>query len=69
MIETSMKTGVSGAGGRLGRAVVAHLLRRADGHGVAAISRTPDTAVERTRRRFGDYARPLGSTSVMQVPP
>jgi NAD(P)H dehydrogenase (quinone) len=53
-----MKIGVSGASGQLGRAVVAELLRRAEGHEVVAISRTPETVAGSAQRRFGDYDRP-----------
>jgi NAD(P)H dehydrogenase (quinone) len=53
-----MKIGVSGASGKLGRAVVSELLRRADGHEVVAVSRTPETVSERARGRLGDYNRP-----------
>ena len=53
-----MKIGVSGASGHLGRAVVSELLRRADGHEVVAITRTPETILGSARGRFGDYNRP-----------
>jgi NAD(P)H dehydrogenase (quinone) len=53
-----MKIGVSGASGQLGRAVVSELLRRADGHEVVAITRTPETVAGPVQRRFGDYDRP-----------
>ena len=53
-----MRIGVSGASGQLGRAVVAELLRRAGGHEVVAISRTPDTAAAPAEARFGDYNQP-----------
>src|ERR1700675_758413 len=53
-----MKIGVSGASGHLGRAVVSELLRRADGHEVVAITRTPETVSAAARGRFGDYNRP-----------
>ena len=53
-----MKIGVSGASGHLGRAVVSELLRRADGHQIVAISRTPETVSGPAERRFGDYDRP-----------
>jgi NAD(P)H dehydrogenase (quinone) len=53
-----MKIGVSGASGQLGRAVVAELLQRAEGHEVVAITRTPETVVGPAQGRFGDYDRP-----------
>jgi NAD(P)H dehydrogenase (quinone) len=53
-----MKIGVSGASGHLGRGVVSELLQRADGHEVAAITRTPETVSGPARGRFGDYNRP-----------
>jgi NAD(P)H dehydrogenase (quinone) len=53
-----MKIGVSGAGGHLGRAVVSELLRRAGGHEVVAITRTPETLSAPAQGRFGDYNRP-----------
>ena len=56
--EVDMRIGVSGASGHLGRAVVAELLQRADGHEVVAITRTPETVSRPPRGRFGDYNRP-----------
>jgi NAD(P)H dehydrogenase (quinone) len=53
-----MKIGVSGASGHLGKSVVAELLRRAAGHEVIAISRTPDAASSAAQGRFGDYDQP-----------
>ncbi len=53
-----MKIGVSGASGHLGRAVVSELLRRARGHEVVAVTRTPETVSRPARGRFGDYDRP-----------
>src|SRR5258707_349349 len=53
-----MKIGVSGASGHLGRAVVAELLQRANGHEVVAVTRTPETVSGRVQGRFGDYNRP-----------
>src|SRR5258708_25651647 len=53
-----MKVGVSGASGHLGRAVVAELLQRANGHEVVAITRTPETVSGPAQGRFGDYNRP-----------
>jgi NAD(P)H dehydrogenase (quinone) len=57
-----MKIGVSGASGHLGRAVVAELLQRANGHEVVAITRTPETVSGRAQGRFGDYDRPESLT-------
>jgi NAD(P)H dehydrogenase (quinone) len=53
-----MKIGVSGASSHLGKAVVSELLQRADGHEVAAITRTPETVSGPAEARFGDYDRP-----------
>src|SRR6266849_2147547 len=53
-----MKIGVSGASGHLGRAVVAEMLQRPDGHEVVAITRTPETVSGPAQGRFGDYNRP-----------
>ena len=53
-----MKIGVSGASGHLGKAVVSELLRRAKGHDVVAITRTPETVSRPAQGRFGDYNRP-----------
>src|SRR6201988_2607713 len=53
-----MKSGVSGASGHLGRAVVSELLQRAGGHEVVAITRTPETVSGPAQKRFGDYNRP-----------
>lgn len=57
-----MKIGVSGASGKLGAAIVGELERRAVGHDIVAISRTPlavPVAVPGgVEVRFGDYDRP-----------
>src|SRR5450631_456554 len=53
-----MNIGVSGASGQLGRAVVAELLQRPDGHEVVAITRTPETVSGSAQGRWGDYNRP-----------
>jgi NAD(P)H dehydrogenase (quinone) len=53
-----MKIGVSGASGHLGRGVVSELLRRAGGHEVVAITRTPESVSGPAQGRFGDYNRP-----------
>src|SRR2546430_4049099 len=57
-MEVDMKIGVSGASGHLGRAVVSELLKRAGGHEVVAITRTPETVSGSAHARFGDYDRP-----------
>lgn len=51
-----MKIGVSGASGKLGKAVLAELAERG-GHEIIAISRTPDIATGVEGRR-GDYDEP-----------
>lgn len=53
-----MKIGVSGASGHLGQAVVAELLQRDGGHGVVAVSRTPESVRSPVEGRFGDYDTP-----------
>jgi NAD(P)H dehydrogenase (quinone) len=53
-----MKIGVGGASGHLGKAVVAELLQRADGHEVVASTRTPETVAAPAQARFRDYDRP-----------
>ncbi len=57
-----MKIGVSGASGKLGAAVVGELERRAVGHDIVAVSRTPLAVPAMASRgvevRFGDYDRP-----------
>ena len=58
VLEVDMKIGVSGASGRLGRAVVSELLQRPGGHEVVAITRTPETVSGPAQGRFGDYNRP-----------
>src|SRR5215510_1171295 len=58
ILEVDMKIGVSGASGHLGRAVISELLRRAGGHEVVAITRTPETVSRPAHGRFGDYNRP-----------
>jgi uncharacterized protein YbjT (DUF2867 family) len=60
-----MRIGVSGASGKLGRAVVAGLVQRAGGHEVVAISRTPESAAAPARSRFGDYDRPESLAEAM----
>jgi NAD(P)H dehydrogenase (quinone) len=58
VLEIDMNIGVSGASGQLGRAVVAELLQRPDGHEVVAITRTPETVSGSAQGRLGDYNRP-----------
>lgn len=53
-----MRIGVSGAGGQLGRVVMAELRRRAEGSRLVAITRSSDTAEPGIEVRFGDYDRP-----------
>lgn len=53
-----MKIGVSGASGKLGRAILAELATRGSNHDVVAISRTPEAVVHGTERRAGDYDKP-----------
>lgn len=51
-----MKIGVSGASGHLGSALVKELKNRAPGHGIVAISRSPDKAASAgVDTLFGDY--------------
>lgn len=53
-----MNIGVSGASGKLGKAVVAELANHASGHRIVAISRTPPTVSGGDEARLGDYDRP-----------
>ena len=53
-----MKIGVSGASGHLGKAAISELQRRASGHDLVAISRTPQSVSGPAEGRFGDYDRP-----------
>ena len=54
-----MKIGVNGASGNLGTATVKHLLERASGHSVVAISRSPENInMDGVEARFGDYDQP-----------
>jgi NAD(P)H dehydrogenase (quinone) len=53
-----MRIGVSGASGRLGKAVVSELQQRAGGHEAVGITRSPETVSEPAMGRFGDYNRP-----------
>lgn len=51
-----MKIGVSGASGKLGAATLAELAKRAVGHQIVGISRTPNALP--VEGRLGDYDRP-----------
>lgn len=53
-----MKVGVSGASGKLGRAILAEIAARNAGVHAVAISRTPDAVAGGVERRTGDYDRP-----------
>lgn len=53
-----MRIGVSGASGQLGRVVMTELRRRAEGHRLVAITRSPDITGPEVEPRFGDYDRP-----------
>lgn len=52
-----MRIGVGGASGHLGQATIAELARRAQGHEIVGISRTPEK-VQSATARAGDYERP-----------
>jgi NAD(P)H dehydrogenase (quinone) len=54
----TMKIGVSGASGKLGRTVLRELAARAQEHTIVAISRTPEKAGSDVERRLGDYDQP-----------
>jgi NAD(P)H dehydrogenase (quinone) len=58
LMENTMKIGVSGASGKLGRGVLRELAARAQGHTIVAISRTPEKAGEGVEGRLGDYDQP-----------
>ena len=53
-----MNIGISGASGKLGKAVLNELARRGSPGRVIAISRTPETVTAATETRLGDYDRP-----------
>lgn len=53
-----MRIGVSGASGQLGKAVVAELKARGEGHGIVGISRSPETVQPPAEGRLGDYDQP-----------
>lgn len=53
-----MKIGISGAGGQLGKAVLAELKARGANHTIVGISRTPETVSSPVEGRPGDYDRP-----------
>ena len=53
-----MKLGVNGANGKLGRAVLDHLVRSGGGHSLVGISRSPATIPSPIEGRRGDYDDP-----------
>ncbi len=53
-----MRVGVSGASGKLGKAVVAELIARGGGHQLVGISRSPEAVQGGIEARQGDYDRP-----------
>jgi NAD(P)H dehydrogenase (quinone) len=53
-----MRIGVSGASGKLGRALVAELARQRAGHHIVGVTRTPDTIIAGVEGRLGDFDRP-----------
>jgi|SRR5688572_10319189 len=53
-----MKIGVSGASGKLGRTVLEELAKRAGGHSIVGISRSPATIPASFEGRPGDYDEP-----------
>ena len=53
-----MKIGVSGGSGKLGRTVLDELAKRADGHTIVGISRSPGTIPVPFEGRRGDYDEP-----------
>ena len=53
-----MNIGISGASGQLGSAVLAELAKRAGGHKLVAVSRTPDGVPPGAEGRLGDYDDP-----------
>ncbi|MEI1252505.1 SDR family oxidoreductase [Rhizobium aouanii] len=61
-----MQIGVSGAGGKLGKAVVSELLARGEGHGIVGISRSPEKLEGGFDKREGDYDRPEGLVQAYQ---
>jgi NAD(P)H dehydrogenase (quinone) len=58
-----MKLGVSGASGKLGRAVLDNLAKSGGGHRVVGISRSPDSVPSAIERRRGDYDDPASLVS------
>jgi NAD(P)H dehydrogenase (quinone) len=61
-----MKRGVSGASGKLGRAVLDNLAKSGRGHSVVGISRSPDTIPSLIEGRRGDYDDPASLVSAYQ---
>ncbi len=53
-----MKIGVSGASGKLGKAVLEELAARNSGHELFGISRTPDRVTPPAQGRYGNYDQP-----------
>ncbi|MEW6633765.1 MAG: NAD(P)H-binding protein [Pseudomonadota bacterium] len=53
-----MKIGISGASGKLGKAVLNELATRVPAHKVIAISRTPEAVEGAAEARLGDYDNP-----------
>jgi NAD(P)H dehydrogenase (quinone) len=58
-----MKLGVSGASGKLARAVLENLAKRGDGHSVVGISRSPNAVPSPIEGRRGDYDDPASLVS------
>src|ERR1044072_7890558 len=56
--DVTMKIGISGASGQLGKAVLAELLAQGRGYEVIGISRSPDSVPRPAERRHGDYDQP-----------
>jgi NAD(P)H dehydrogenase (quinone) len=61
-----MKLGVSGASGKLGRAVLDNLAQRGGGHSVVGISRSPDRIASPIEGRRGDYDDPASLVSAYE---
>src|SRR5215211_3861432 len=58
-----MNLGVSGASGKLGRAVLDDLAKSGGGHSVVGISRSPDAIPSSIEGRRGDYDDPASLVS------
>jgi NAD(P)H dehydrogenase (quinone) len=61
-----MKLGVSGASGKLGRAVLDNLAKGAGGHSVVGISRSPSSIAPPLEGRRGDYDDPASLASAYE---